>query len=60
MQDSCQKTTHRQIFKLQKIKVKGEKKLQDKEKASGGSGGVKHFTYRRAKIRITRKFSKIM
>ena len=38
MQDSCQKTTHRQIFKSQKIKVKGEKKLQVKEKASRGSG----------------------
>ena len=25
MQDNCQKTTHRHIFKLQKIKDKGEK-----------------------------------
>ena len=38
MQGNCQKTTHRHIFKLQKNKDKGEKKLQDIEKARDGGG----------------------
>ena len=38
MQDNCQKTTHRHIFKLQKIKDKGEKNYKIKKKPVGGQG----------------------